>query len=139
MRYARARAWTSMLLLAAAAACGGGGEEQTAGSAAVQNPLLDPRSEAMTRTAPDTFRAVFETSRGSFTVEVRRDWAPNGADRFYNLVSNGFYDGVRFFRVIEGFMAQFGLNGDPQVTAAWRAAPIPDDPVVASNTRGTIT
>jgi peptidyl-prolyl cis-trans isomerase A (cyclophilin A) len=93
----------------------------------------------MTATAPDAYRVRFETSAGDFVVQVQRSLSPNGADRFYNLVRNGFYDGVRFFRVIDGFMAQFGMHGDPQVTTAWRAAPIQDDPVAASNTRGMVT
>jgi peptidyl-prolyl cis-trans isomerase A (cyclophilin A) len=70
---------------------------------------------------------------------VQRDWAPNGADRFYNLVKNGFYDNVRFFRVISGFMVQFGISGDPKIAAPWRDAKIKDDPVVQSNRRGYIT
>jgi peptidyl-prolyl cis-trans isomerase A (cyclophilin A) len=90
-------------------------------------------------TAPATFRVRFETNEGDFVVEVDRSQAPNGADRFYQLVSEGFFTDVRFFRVIQNFMAQFGINGDPAVTARWRANPIPDDPVVGSNTRGTIT
>ncbi|CAN5848197.1 hypothetical protein BH20GEM1_BH20GEM1_06640 [soil metagenome] len=93
----------------------------------------------MNQQAPDTFRVAFETTRGNFVVETRRDWAPLGADRFYNLVREGFFDGVRFFRVIEGFMAQFGISGDPQVAAAWQGARIPDDPVAAGNTRGRIS
>jgi peptidyl-prolyl cis-trans isomerase A (cyclophilin A) len=72
-------------------------------------------------------------------VEVHRDWAPRGADRFYNLVKNGFFDNARFFRVIEGFMVQFGINGDPNIAAVWRDADIKDDPVKQSNQRGTIT
>jgi peptidyl-prolyl cis-trans isomerase A (cyclophilin A) len=70
---------------------------------------------------------------------VTRDWAPNGADRFYNLVKNGFYDNVRFFRVISGFMVQFGIHGDPKTSAPWREARIADDPVKQSNKRGYIT
>jgi peptidyl-prolyl cis-trans isomerase A (cyclophilin A) len=70
---------------------------------------------------------------------VHRDWAPNGADRFYNLVKNGFYDNTRFFRVIEGFMAQFGVNGDPKVSAVWRESRIKDDPVKVSNKRTFVT
>lgn len=85
------------------------------------------------------FRADFKTSKGEFQVEVHRDWAPLGADRFYNLVNNGFFDDARFFRVIEGFVAQFGLNGDPRVSAAWSEARLEDDPVAESNRRGTIT
>ena len=99
--------------------------------------LLTP--DALTATAPDVFRARFETSKGDFVIEVHRDWSPNGADRFYNLVANGYYDDVRFFRVIAGFMAQFGMHGDPAVTAAWRAQRIDDDPVMQSNTRGFVS
>lgn len=89
--------------------------------------------------APATFRARFETSKGTFVVEVHRDWAPQGADRFFALTKSGFFDGVRFFRVIAGFMAQFGIAGDPKVSGAWRTRSIPDDPVRQSNTRGTVT
>jgi peptidyl-prolyl cis-trans isomerase A (cyclophilin A) len=103
------------------------------------SPLFNPRSEAMNQTAPATFKAKFETSKGDFIVEVQRDWAPHGADRFYNLVKHGFYDEVRFFRVISGFMAQFGISGDPEVSAVWREQRIPDDPVKQSNKRGFIT
>jgi len=94
---------------------------------------------ALRETAPATYKARFETSKGAFVVDVTRDWAPNGADRFYNLVKNGFYDGVRFFRVLDGFMAQFGINGDPKVSAVWREARLQDDPVKQSNRRGFIT
>jgi peptidyl-prolyl cis-trans isomerase A (cyclophilin A) len=89
--------------------------------------------------APDRYRVRFETSKGPFVVEVTRAWAPRGADRFYNLVRAGCYDDVACFRVIEGFMVQFGINGDPRVNAVWRVARIPDDPVTQSNKRGTIT
>ncbi len=99
--------------------------------------LLDP-SKAKEK-APDTFKARFDTSKGAFVVDVRRDWSPNGADRFYNLVRSGFYDETRFFRVISGFMAQIGINGDPKVMASWREANIPDDPVKKSNLRGFVT
>jgi peptidyl-prolyl cis-trans isomerase A (cyclophilin A) len=74
-----------------------------------------------------------------FVIDVRREWAPNGADRFYNLVKNGFYDNVRFFRVISGFMVQFGINGDPKLSALWREARIRDDAVKQSNKRGFVT
>jgi peptidyl-prolyl cis-trans isomerase A (cyclophilin A) len=99
--------------------------------------LLDP--EQATDPAPERFRVRFETTKGPFVVEVRRKWAPHGADRFYNLVKLGYYDGVTFFRVLENFMAQFGIHGDPKVSAVWRYAQIPDDPVVQSNTRGMVT
>ena len=92
-----------------------------------------------TERAPDVFRASFDTTRGTFVVEVHRDWAPHGADRFYNLVKLGFYDDTRFFRVIDGFMAQFGISGDPAITSRWRTANIQDDPVKQSNVRGFVT
>ena len=94
---------------------------------------------ALREQAPPVYKAKFDTSEGAFVIEVRREWAPNGADRFYNLVKNGFYDDVRFFRVITGFMVQFGINGDPKVSAPWRDAKLADDPVKQSNKRGFIT
>ena len=99
--------------------------------------LSDPAS--LNEKAPAVYQAKFDTSKGAFVIEVHRDWAPNGADRFYNLVKNGFYNDVRFFRVLDGFMAQFGINGNPNLSAVWRNANIKDDPVKQSNTRGTIT
>ena len=100
-------------------------------------PLLDPQQAK--ETAPDRFRVRFETTAGTFVVDVHREWAPDGADRFYNLVKLGYYDGVTFFRVLDNFMAQFGIHGDPEVSAVWRDAQILDDPVVQSNTRGMVT
>ena len=102
-------------------------------------PLLHPTAEMLAEHAPDTVRVRFETSKGPFVVEAYRDWAPNGVDRFYQLAKAGFYDGDRFFRVLTGFMAQFGLHGDPKVTSVWHERSIPDDPVKHSNARGTIT
>jgi peptidyl-prolyl cis-trans isomerase A (cyclophilin A) len=100
-------------------------------------PLLDPPHA--TEQAPDRFHVRFETTKGPFVIEVTRAWAPRGADRFYNLVRVGYYDDVAFFRVIENFMVQFGIHGDPAVNAAWRQARIPDDPVTQSNKRGMVT
>ena len=98
--------------------------------------LLNPA--AFTERAPDTFKANFDTSAGSFVIEVHRDWAPNGADRFYNLVKSGFYDGNRFYRVTP-LMAVWGLNGDPAVAKVWLRARIPDDPTHKhGNTKGTV-
>jgi peptidyl-prolyl cis-trans isomerase A (cyclophilin A) len=94
---------------------------------------------ALKEQAPPVYRVDFDTSKGPFVVEVHRDWAPIGADRFYNLVKNGFYDNTRFFRVIEGFMVQFGVNGDPKVSAVWREARLKDDPPRISNKRSFIT
>src|SRR6187402_695462 len=102
-----------------------------------QSNLANPA--ALKEQAPATYKVRFDTSKGAFVVQVNRAWAPNGADRFYNLVKNGFYDNVRFFRVISGFMVQFGINGDPGIMARWRAAQISDDPVSQSNTKGMIT
>src|SRR5207302_9361189 len=99
----------------------------------------NPAGAPMAGRAPATFRARLETSKGAFVIEVHREWAPLGADRFYNLVTSGYYDGTRVFRVIPGFMAQFGIHGDPQVAAVWRAARIPDDPVREHNTRGMMS
>lgn len=93
----------------------------------------------LTAKAPETFKVKFETTKGDFTIEVTRALAPNGADRFYNLVRSGYFKDVAFFRVIRGFMCQFGIHGDPKVASVWRAAQIPDDPVKASNTRGAVT
>lgn len=105
--------------------------------ALAQGSLANPA--ALKERAPATYRVKLDTSKGPVVIEVTRAWAPNGADRFYNLVKNGFYDNVRFFRVISGFMVQFGINGDPRIQAGWRTAAIPDDPVTQSNKRGMIT
>lgn len=94
---------------------------------------------ALNEQAPATYKAAFDTSRGAFVVEVHRDWAPVGADRFFNLVKNGFFDDCRFFRVVPGFMVQFGINGSPAVQSGWRSASIKDDPVKQSNKRGFMT
>ena len=99
--------------------------------------LSNPAS--LNEKAPAVYKVKFDTSKGIFVVEVHRDWAPNGADRFYNLVKNGFYDDARFFRVISGFMVQFGISGNPKVSAVWRDANIKDDPVKESNKKGYIT
>jgi len=93
----------------------------------------------MSAAAPTTFKVKFETTRGDFVVDVHRDWAPHGADRFHELVAAGYYDDQRFFRVIDKFVVQFGIHGDPQVAATWRSRRIADDPVQKSNIRGTLT
>jgi peptidyl-prolyl cis-trans isomerase A (cyclophilin A) len=99
--------------------------------------LLDV--SALNETAPDRFNVTFETSKGDVVIEVDRSLAPIGADRFYNLVKNGFFDGCRFFRVVPNFVVQFGLNGSPEVNKIWQSARIQDEPVKATNERGTIT
>lgn len=124
----------AFLLLPLAAACSS--QDDTAARAA-PNPLLRP--DRFTATAPSTFRVRFETSAGDFVVEAHREWAPLGVDRFYNLAGAGFFDDSRVYRVVEGFVAQFGLNGDPYVNQAWKTEYLVDDPVTHSNTRGRVT
>jgi peptidyl-prolyl cis-trans isomerase A (cyclophilin A) len=101
--------------------------------------LMNADSADMKQKAPKEFRVKFETSKGDFIMELDRGMAPRGVDRIYNLVNAGFYDGVRFFRVLDNFMAQFGISGDPKVSAAWNQARILDDPVRQSNTRGMVS
>lgn len=100
--------------------------------------VLDDPSRLKAK-APETFKAVFETTKGSFTIEVTRAWSPNGADRFYGLVKNGYFDGVKFFRVVPGFVVQFGIHGDPAIATKWLRSNIQDDPVKESNKRGFVT
>lgn len=107
-------------------------------ASASSSVLLHPDMPEMNRQAPALFDARFQTSKGLIVIEVHRDWAPHGADRFYNLVRAGYYDGARFFRVIQGRWAQFGINGDPRISNAWRTRTIPDDPRRVSNVRGTV-
>jgi len=104
---------------------------------AAQAKLDDP--SAFKEKAPATFKAKFDTSKGAFVITVHRDWAPIGADRFYNLVKAGFYDDVRFFRVIDGFMAQIGMNGNAEVQSAWDKSKLQDDPVKESNKKGYVS
>ena len=105
--------------------------------AAAQPSLKNPAS--LTEKAPATYRVKLDTTAGPVVIEVHRDWAPLGADRFYNLVKYGFYDNVRFFRVIPGFMAQGGMSGDPAIQKLWGRNNINDDPVKQSNKRGYVT
>lgn len=127
--------WALVVTALAATGCGGGDAGDS--EPFEDKPLYHP--EALAETSPPTFHAVFETSKGQFVIEVDRASSPNGADRFYTTVKNGYYDGVRFYRVVEGFMAQFGLHGDPRVTAVWSGSRLMDDPVVESNLRGAVT
>jgi peptidyl-prolyl cis-trans isomerase A (cyclophilin A) len=105
--------------------------------AAATSSLLNP--SALKATAPAIFKAKFTTTQGDFVLQVTRAWAPIGADRFYNLVKAGYYNGAPFFRVIPGFMAQFGIHPDPKVNAAWLNQILRDDPVTQSNKRGYIS
>jgi peptidyl-prolyl cis-trans isomerase A (cyclophilin A) len=101
-------------------------------AARIPDPHPDPA-------APDSFRVAFKTGKGDFVVEVHRAWSPRGVDRFHALVTSGYLDKVKFFRVIPDFIAQFGISGDPAKNQEWANTNIPDDSVKASNTRGTIT
>ena len=120
----------SLALIAAALAC--------AACARGGGPLISPSETELDQPAPDSFRVAVETSRGRFTLIARRAWAPHGVDRFYYLTKHQYYDSTYFFRVIENFVAQFGISGNPQINEAWQDRRIPDDAVRHSNTRGTI-
>ena len=108
------------------------------GCARSEGPLLVPNETELAQPAPDSFRVDMETTRGTITIMARRGWAPHGVDRFYYLTRHHYYDSTYFFRVIENFVAQIGISGQPKVNAAWQSRRIPDDPVRHSNTRGTI-
>ena len=103
-----------------------------------RSALMNPKHKLWSQRAPDVFRVRIETSKGTMVIEVHRDWAPRGADRFYNLARAGFFDDSRFFRVRPAFIAQFGIPGDPAIAAVWKGQSIADDPVRESNTRGSI-
>ena len=136
------RSLQRIAIIAALAAACGKPSDKASNTAAGSNATPDfhnPADAAFATQAPDSFRARFATTKGDFVIAVHRAWAPLGADRFYNLVRSGFYDGVRFFRVIPGFMAQFGIHGDTAVTAVWRERRIQDDLVRRTNGRGMVT
>lgn len=99
--------------------------------------LMDPAQAKLT--APPTYKAEFQTTKGNFVIEVTRAWAPHGADRFFSLVTIGYFEDIALFRVIDGFMMQFGIHGDPKMSSVWKDASIPDDKVSQSNTPGMLT
>ena len=103
----------------------------------VRRTLFSPAD--LNETAPGVFRARFTTTKGDFVIEINRSWAPNGADRLYNLVKNGFFDNASFFRVLSGFIVQFGIHANPRVSSVWRSATIKDDTVKHRNVKGTLT
>lgn len=98
---------------------------------------LDPKKAI--KKAPDQYEVMFETTKGNIVIEIKREWAPLGADRFYNLVDMGYFTDVAFFRAVKGFMTQFGIHGDPNVSKLWRTARIKDDSVIQSNKRGYLS
>jgi peptidyl-prolyl cis-trans isomerase A (cyclophilin A) len=113
---------------------------QRGAPAAAAAPILSaPTAAALARQGPDSFDLSFFTSKGKFTARVMRSLAPRGSDRAFHATRARYYDGVRFYRVLPGFMAQFGYNGNPSVNAAWEAHPLKDDPVKVSNSRGVLT
>ena len=103
-----------------------------------RSPLLHPEAAYWSQPAPAVYDAAVETSEGTFVLEIHRDWAPRGADRFYRLARAGYYDDSRFTRVVPNFIAQFGVAGDPRLNAAWSTRTFPDDSVRHANVRGTI-
>jgi len=123
-------------LLAQAPASKSTTSKGTVHRSAARPSLLNPAS--LHARAPEEFKAQFTTTKGDFVVDVHRDWAPRGADRFYNLVRAGFFNGVAFYRVHPGFMVQFGISPKPAISKAWDKANIPDDPVKQGNTRGMV-
>lgn len=106
---------------------------------ASHSPLLAPNIKDLAWVAPDSFETVFETSRGDFTITAHRAWSPLGVDRFHFLVRQGYYDGARFFRVVPGFVVQWGIAGNPAVNAVWDDRSVPDEPVKQSNLRGRVS
>jgi peptidyl-prolyl cis-trans isomerase A (cyclophilin A) len=139
----------ALAVVSALAGCGGGKEQTSSSSGPTSSAastgtstssagsLLHPSS--VTGKAPASYTVDFKTTKGPFTVEVTRSWAPLGADRFYDLVRAGYYDGVRFFRVVPGFVVQFGIHPKPAVAQAWQNANIQDDPVKHPNAQWTVT
>jgi cyclophilin family peptidyl-prolyl cis-trans isomerase len=120
------------LLVPALAACGGGNEESGPPEALLHPAKLNAK-------APQLFDITFHTTQGDFVINVHRTWAPKGADRLYNLAKNHFFDGQKFFRVVKGFVVQFGISPFPEVSKAWSQAVIPDDVITVHNTRGAVT
>src|SRR5688572_26259114 len=109
--------------------------------AGCSSPTRPPEPEAKRerKPAPDSFKVRLETSKGPIVLQIHKEWAPNGVERFHELVTSGFFTEARFFRALQGFMVQFGINADPKMSMLWQTATIPDDPVKQSNTRGRIT
>jgi peptidyl-prolyl cis-trans isomerase A (cyclophilin A) len=129
------------LALVSLAACGGGSKEAADSTPPAQAPPAAATSDAKpaAEKAPAQYKVRLATTKGDIVIEVYHDWAPLGADRFYDLVKAGYFDNAPWFRVIAGFMVQTGLNPDPQTTALWRDMTLPDDPVTHSNTEGMVT
>ena len=113
--------------VAAASACGPNGA------------LYEPTPEMLAVEAPDSFLVDVETSEGTFTVKMRRHWSPAAVDRVWHLMDNDYYAGARIYRVVDGFVAQWGYSGEPLLDSIWRERPVPDEPTVGSNLRGVVS
>jgi len=141
---ARTRQWKSTfvclfcLYLAGCSVDNAGDKSKTGALSSFSSPHSETTTYKSPK-CPDEFRVKFETSKGNFVVEVKREWSPLGADRFHDLVSQHFYDDCRFFRVLDNFMAQIGINGDPETQAKWRTRQFEDDPVKQSNRRSWLS
>ena len=131
----------ALLILAGAFLVGCPKNEEESPKSPAESPTSagEETSEVPSGQALGQYTVELDTTKGAIVIDVHREWAPKGADRFYELVKNGYFTDVAFFRVISGFMAQAGISGDPALNAEWRAKRIQDDPVKASNTRGTVT
>jgi len=129
---------TTRVLLAMSLATLAGCSAEPRAPAQQSAPRVIPGPSATPMRSPDTYRVRVETSRGPFTIAVTRALAPRGADRFYELVTIGYYAGTRFFRMVPGFVVQFGIHGNPAVNAKWAQSALPDEPMRLSNTRGTV-
>jgi peptidyl-prolyl cis-trans isomerase A (cyclophilin A) len=139
----RLRSPAAIALVLLAAACSGASPDTAAdaqppGAPTAASALLTPDSAALAAPAPDSFAVVLQTSKGEVEIRVRRAWAPLGAARVHYLATHGFFDGARFFRVLPGFVVQFGLSGNPDVDQAWDQRRLPDEPRTQSNRRGTL-
>ena len=131
--------WMAAFVVAALSAGCGGSAYVNATPEQAKEVLMNLEHPEMQQAAPDTVRARFETTKGAFVIEAVRELSPNGVDRFYNLVRHHYYDGNKFFRVLPGFIVQWGIHGTPETNAVWSEARIPDDPVQITNALGTVT
>jgi peptidyl-prolyl cis-trans isomerase A (cyclophilin A) len=131
-----------LLSLSALFLLSAGCKKSAEGAPVPKAPALKPsldKPQTLNERAADVYKAKFATSKGDFVIEIHRDWAPQGADRFFNLVKYGYYNDTRFFRVVGGFMAQIGIHGKPELNTIWREQHIADDPVKTSNLRGFVS
>ncbi len=138
MRFYTLSALTFTLLAAACSADSRTKSNRPSAPDTRATPALIPPPSVTPMRAPDSYRVKFATSKGDIVIAVKRSLAPRGADRFYELVSIDYFKGVRFFRMVPGFVVQFGINGNPAVNASWNEASFPDEPMRTSNTRGTV-